>query len=67
MPAILTKEAQEAWLHGTAPLHFKAAFACLVPCRDELTALLTAAHLVSARVNSPKNHDAGLVAEAAVA
>ncbi len=64
-PAILTKEAQEVWLHGTVPLHFKAAFACLVPYSDELTALLTEAHLVSKRVNNTKNNDAGLVEEVA--
>ncbi len=65
MPAILTKEAQAVWLHGTVPLHFEAAFACLVPYSDELTALLTAAHLVSKRVNSTKNNDVGLVEEVA--
>ena len=35
MPAILTVEAQEAWLHGSA----EEAFACLTPYSDELTAL----------------------------
>ena len=59
MPAVLTKEAQEVWLHGTV----EEAFACLVPYSDELTI----AHLVSKRVNSPKNNDAGLVEEVAVA
>ena len=55
MPAILTVEAQEAWLHGSA----EEAFACLKPYSDELTI----AHKVSSRVNSPKNNDAGLVEE----
>ena len=57
MPAILTKEAQEVWLHGAV----EEAFACLVPYSDELTI----AHLVSKRVNNTKNNDAGLVEEVA--
>ena len=52
MPAILTVEAQEAWLHGSAD----EAFACLTPYSDELTI----AHKVSSRVNSVKNNDEGL-------
>ena len=55
MPAILTVEAQEAWLHGSA----EEAFACLTPYSDELTI----ARKVSSRVNSPKNNDEGLVEE----
>ena len=55
MPAILTVEAQEAWLHGSAD----EAFACLTPYSDELTIALK----VSSRVNSPKNNDAALVEE----
>ena len=55
MPAVLTREAQEVWLHGTA----EEAFARLVPYSDELTI----AHVVSARVNSPKNNDERLVEE----
>ena len=55
MPAILHLADQEAWLHGTP----EQAFACLKPYEDELTI----GYKVSARVNSPKNNDAGLVAE----
>ena len=57
MPAVLTREDQEVWLHGTV----EEAFACLKPYSDELTI----AYPVSARVNSVKNNDAGLVEEAA--
>ena len=53
MPAILTREDQEVWLHGTV----EEAFACLKPYSDELTI----AHPVSTRVNSVKNNAAGLV------
>ena len=59
MPAVLTREDQEVWLHGTV----EEAFACLVPYSDELTI----AHLVSKRVNSTKNNDERLVEEATVA
>ena len=59
MPAILTVEAQEAWLHGSAD----EAFACLKPYSDELTI----AWPVSTRVNSVKNNDERLVEEATVA
>ena len=55
MPAILHPADQEAWLRGTP----EQAFACLKPYEDELTI----GHKVSARANSPKNNDAGLVAE----
>ncbi len=54
-------------MHGTAPLRCEAAFARLLPYSDELTGLLTAAHLVSMRVNNTKNNDAGLVEEVAAA
>ena len=57
MPAILTRAAQEAWLHGTP----EQACACLKPYEDELTIGCK----VSSRVNSPKNNDAGLVEEVA--
>ena len=57
MPAILHPADQEAWLRGTP----EQAFACLTPYEDELTIGCK----VSARVNSPKNHDAGLVDEVA--
>ena len=57
MPAILHPANQEAWLHGTP----EQAFACLMPYEDELTI----GWKVSARVNSPKNNDAGLVEETA--
>ena len=53
MPAILTRAAQEAWLHGPPA----DAQACLKPYEDALTI----AHRVSSRVNSPKNNDEGLV------
>ena len=57
MPGILTREDQEAWLHGTP----EEAFACLRPYSDELTI----AYPVSTRVNSVKNNDASLVEEVA--
>ena len=57
MPAILQPADQEAWLHGTP----EQAFACLTPYEDELTIGCK----VSARVNSPKSNDAGLVDEVA--
>ena len=59
MPAILTVEAQEAWLHGSA----EEAFACLTPYSDELTI----AYPVSTRVNSVKNNDERLVEAVSVA
>ena len=55
MPAILHLADQEAWLRGTP----EQGFACLKPYEDELTIGCK----VSARVNSPRNNDAGLVAE----
>lgn len=62
MPAVLTREDQEVWLHGTVPLSVKAAFACLKPYSNELTI----AYPVSTRVNSTRNNDAGLVEEITV-
>ena len=53
MPAVLTREGQEVWLHGTV----EEAFACLKPYSDELTI----AYPVSVRVNSVKNNDERLV------
>lgn len=53
MPAVLTREDQDVWLHGTV----EEAFACLKPYSDELTI----ARVVSVRVNSTRNNDAGLV------
>jgi putative SOS response-associated peptidase YedK len=49
MPAILTREEREVWLHGTP----EEAFACLWPYSDELTI----PYPVSVRVISTKNND----------
>ena len=57
MPAVLTREDQEVWLHGTV----EEVFACLKPYSDELTI----AYPVPVRVNSVKNNDERLVEEAA--
>ena len=57
MPAVLTREDQEVWLHGTP----EEAFACLKPYSDELTI----AYPVSTPVNSVRNNDERLVEEVA--
>ena len=54
MPAILTKDAREAWLAGTP----EEAWAVLQPYPDEFMV----AWPVSTRVNKPANQDAGLIA-----
>jgi putative SOS response-associated peptidase YedK len=53
MPAILPREAHEAWLAGDED----GAYALLAPYEDEL--MIT--HPVSSRVNSPRNNDPGLI------
>lgn len=53
MPAILARDAHDAWLEGDS----EAARACLKPYDDESMV----ARVVSSRVNSPKNNDATLI------